>query len=166
MKDVARLDAFIKAEAHNDKRKGAEAGRELPFDLETVIRVCRQAGYFDHAVYLARKYERHDDYLRIQIEDAGKYRDALEYLRKLGPAAVRHSLLLYLGQSIDDGYFSQRTTLDDMAGFYSRSYPKKQHSFSWISALAQDSLPPLETRMKWTRKQRKIRQVDPPTSPT
>jgi len=90
IKDVARLDAFIKAEAHNDKRKSAGgAGHELPFDLETVIRVCRQAGYFDHAVYLARKYERHDDYLRIQIEDAGKYRDALEYLRKLGPAAVR-----------------------------------------------------------------------------
>ncbi|KIM33614.1 hypothetical protein M408DRAFT_310067 [Serendipita vermifera MAFF 305830] len=91
MKDVARLDAFIKAESHGDKRKGAgapDAGRELPFDLETVIRVCRQAGYFDHAVYLARKYERHDDYLRIQIEDAGKYRDALDYLRKLGPTVT------------------------------------------------------------------------------
>jgi hypothetical protein len=85
MKDVTRLDAFIKAEVHKD---GVKEG-ELPFDLETVIRVLRQAGYFDHAVYLAKKYERHDDYLRIQIEDAGRYKDALEYLRKLGPAAVR-----------------------------------------------------------------------------
>ncbi|KAG8803347.1 hypothetical protein FRC17_006193 [Serendipita sp. 399] len=85
MKDIDRLDAFIKGDAH----KGANSdSNELPFDLDTVIRVCRQAGYFDHAVYLARKYERHDDYLRIQIEDAGKYRDALEYLRKLGPAAI------------------------------------------------------------------------------
>lgn len=86
MKDVTRLDAFIKAEAH----KGGLKEGELPFDLETVIRVCRQAGYFDHAVYLARKYDRHDDYLRIQIEDAGRYKDALEYLRKLGPVEVCH----------------------------------------------------------------------------
>jgi vacuolar protein sorting-associated protein 11 len=135
MKDVARLDAFIKAEAHNDKRKsagGAEAGRELPFDLETVIRVCRQAGYFDHAVYLARKYERHDDYLRIQIEDAGKYRDALEYLRKLGPAAVRHFLFRHLGDCADNDWVSRRITLDDMVEFYSRNYLKRRRSFSWI----------------------------------
>jgi vacuolar protein sorting-associated protein 11 len=89
MKDVASLDAFIKADAYKDKHKGAaHGGSELPFDLETVIRVCRQAGYFDHAVYLAKKYDRHEDYLRIQIEDAGKYKDALDYLKKLGPAVV------------------------------------------------------------------------------
>jgi len=50
--------------------------------------VCRQAGYFEHASYLAKKYERHEDYLRIQIEDAGNFSDALAYLRKLGPEAV------------------------------------------------------------------------------
>src|SRR5260221_8950680 len=61
---------------------------ELPFDLETAIRVCRQAGYFEHAGYLAQKYERHEDYLRIQIEDAGNFGDALAYLRQLGPEAV------------------------------------------------------------------------------
>ncbi|KAG8779740.1 hypothetical protein FRC20_003526, partial [Serendipita sp. 405] len=92
MKDVDRLDAFIKGDA----QKGVSSdSNELPFDLETVIRVCRQAGYFDHAVYLAKKYERHDDYLRIQIEDAGNYRDALEYLRKLGPAASESNLTRY-----------------------------------------------------------------------
>lgn len=85
MKDVTRLDAFIKTETH--KGEGKEG--DLPFDLDTVIRVCRQAGYFDHAVYLAKKYERNEDYLRIQIEDAGRYKDALDYLRKLGPVAVR-----------------------------------------------------------------------------
>lgn len=50
--------------------------------------MCRQAGYFEHASYLAKKYERHEDYLRIQIEDAGRVGDALEYLRKLGPEVV------------------------------------------------------------------------------
>ena len=87
LKDVARLDNFIKTES---KRSSADGeGGELPFDLETAIRVCRQAGYFEHASYLAKKYERHEDYLQIQIEDAGNYRDALTYLRRLGTEAVR-----------------------------------------------------------------------------
>lgn len=81
LKDVSRLESFIKTESKRDSD-------ELPFDLETAIRVCRQAGYFEHAGYLAQKYERHEDYLRIQIEDAGNFGDALAYLRRLGPEAV------------------------------------------------------------------------------
>lgn len=84
LKDVTRLDSFIKTES----KRNADNTDELPFDLETAIRVCRQAGYFEHASYLAKKYERHEDYLRIQIEDAGNFRDALIYLRKLGLEAV------------------------------------------------------------------------------
>jgi hypothetical protein len=81
LKDVSRLESFIKTESKRDSD-------ELPFDLETAIRVCRQAGYFEHASYLAQKYQRHEDYLRIQIEDAGNFADALAYLRRLGPEAV------------------------------------------------------------------------------
>jgi hypothetical protein len=87
LKDVARLDGFIKTEA----RRGADTDA-LPFDLDTAIRVCRQAGYYTHAGYLAKRWARHEDYLRIQIEDAGNYRDALAYLRHLGPDAVRHPI--------------------------------------------------------------------------
>ncbi|KIJ34675.1 hypothetical protein M422DRAFT_263241, partial [Sphaerobolus stellatus SS14] len=95
LKDVSQLDSFIKVESH--KTSGNKD--ELPFDLQTAIRVCRQAGYFEHASYLARKYERHEDYLRIQIEDAGNYKDALTYVRKLGPEAAQSSLVRY-GQSL------------------------------------------------------------------
>ncbi|KAG5725103.1 Vacuolar protein sorting-associated protein 11 like protein [Termitomyces sp. T112] len=91
LKDVTRLDSFIKTES----KRNAEDDDELPFDLVTAIRVCRQAGYFEHASYLAKKYERHEDYLRIQIEDAGNYRDALQYLRKLGPDAAENNLARY-----------------------------------------------------------------------
>jgi vacuolar protein sorting-associated protein 11 len=89
LKDVARLDSFIKTEVSIRSDDGGSETKELPFDLDTAIRVCRQAGYFEHASYLAKKYARHEDYLRIQIEDAEKYADALAYLRKLGAAAVR-----------------------------------------------------------------------------
>lgn len=100
LRDVTRLDAFIKSTSTSttssrlSSTKAREASADqLPFDLETAIRVCRQAGYFEHAVYLAKKYERHDDYLRIQIEDVGNVKDALGYLRSLGPEVVRMRFL-------------------------------------------------------------------------
>lgn len=97
LKDVSRLDSFIKTESRRKHTNAqGEDTDELPFDLDTAIRVCRQAGYFEHASYLAKKYARHEDYLRIQIEDAGNYKDALTYLKKLGPEAVRLSLYLCL----------------------------------------------------------------------
>lgn len=91
--DRARLDSFIKTEARK------QDGETLPFDLETAIQVCRQAGFFEHATYLARKFGRHEDYLRIQIENAEEYDDAIHYLRSLGPQACEENLLRY-GRSL------------------------------------------------------------------
>ena len=100
LKDVARLDSFIKTESKRvGSMNGEDEKEELPFDLETAIRVCRQAGYFEHASYLAKKSERHEDYLRIQIEDAANFKDALAYLRKLGPETVCQ---LFLNVSVLD----------------------------------------------------------------
>ncbi|CAG8751332.1 12664_t:CDS:2, partial [Cetraspora pellucida] len=73
LKDVARLDQFIKTD-----------NEELKFDVETAIKVCRQAGYYEHAVYLAEKSHEHYSYLKIQIEDVKDFENALEYIRKLG----------------------------------------------------------------------------------
>lgn len=87
LKDVARLDSFIKTEARPSS-EGDMSRDEPPFDLDTAIRVCRQAGYFEHASYLAKKFKRHEDYLRIQVEDTGNYKDALAYVRRLDPEAV------------------------------------------------------------------------------
>jgi hypothetical protein len=84
LKDVFRLDSFIKTES----QRNSNDSNELPFDLNTAIRVCRQAGYFEHASYLAKKFEKHEDYLSIQIEDTANFKDALKYLRRLGPEAV------------------------------------------------------------------------------
>jgi hypothetical protein len=103
LKDHARLDAFIKdkeADAAKARAKGAGDGAttsadELPFDLDTAIRVCRQAGYYDHAIYLAKKYEQHQEYLRIQIEDRQEWVDAVRYIRTLGPEEVRRWVPLH-----------------------------------------------------------------------
>ncbi|XP_032237087.2 vacuolar protein sorting-associated protein 11 homolog isoform X2 [Nematostella vectensis] len=71
LKDVSKLDEFIMSE------------KELNFDVETAIKVCRQAGYFKHAVNLANKFEQHDWYLKIQLEDLHDYQKALEYIAQL-----------------------------------------------------------------------------------
>lgn len=63
--------------------------------METAISVCRQAGYFEHAVYLAEKFQEHDMYLDIVIEDTKKYDTALAYIRKLGPYEADRNLHKY-----------------------------------------------------------------------
>lgn len=67
----------------------------LPFDLNTAINVCRQGGYFEHAAYLARRYGRHDEYIRIQIEDLSDYKDAMRYIRSLSIEDAERNLLKY-----------------------------------------------------------------------
>ncbi|KAK9896216.1 hypothetical protein P389DRAFT_76246 [Cystobasidium minutum MCA 4210] len=88
LKDTERLDAFIKASS-------PRPNGELPFDLETAINVCRQAGYFEHAVYLAKTYNQPEEYLRIQIEDREEWKDAVEYIRTLGLQAAEANLKKY-----------------------------------------------------------------------
>ncbi|KAF7729543.1 hypothetical protein EC973_004217 [Apophysomyces ossiformis] len=83
LKDVSRLDHFIKTDS------------DLNFDLETAISVCRQAGYYEHAVYLAEKFEEHDLYLDIVIEDMRNYEIAINYIRKLGPREADSNLRKY-----------------------------------------------------------------------
>ncbi|KAL4242531.1 E3 ubiquitin-protein ligase PEP5 [Abortiporus biennis] len=109
LKDVSRLDNFIKTESKRVSSDG-DGKEELPFDLDTAIRVCRQAGYYDHASYLAKKYERHEDVLQIQIEDAGNYKEALNYLRRLGTEAAEHNLARY-GRAMLDSLPEETTQL-------------------------------------------------------
>ncbi|ORX37189.1 hypothetical protein BD324DRAFT_430480 [Kockovaella imperatae] len=84
--DLASLDAFLNSEMTDD---------ELPFDLDTAIRVCRQGAFFAHASFLAQRWGRHEEYLRIQIEDAGEFLAALRYLRGLDREVCTENLLLY-----------------------------------------------------------------------
>ncbi|XP_066929796.1 vacuolar protein sorting-associated protein 11 homolog [Clytia hemisphaerica] len=71
LKSVEKLNDFI----HTDN--------ELNFDVETAIRVCRQANYFEHALELAEKFDQHEWYLKIQLEDNKDYAKALNYMKRL-----------------------------------------------------------------------------------
>ncbi len=54
--------------------------------------MCRQAGYFEQALRLAKDREKHEWYLKILLEDLSDYRQALEYIQQLPP-----DLVCYLG---------------------------------------------------------------------
>lgn len=71
LKDVNKLDEFIRT------------GSERKFDVETAIKVSRQAGYFEHALYLAKHNNRHEWYLKILLEDVKDYNQALDYISTL-----------------------------------------------------------------------------------
>ncbi|GAA5984811.1 hypothetical protein JCM11641_002746 [Rhodosporidiobolus odoratus] len=87
--DSAALEAFIHSSSSassaldSSPRGAGEGPDEPPFDLETAIRVLRQAGYFSHASWLAGRYSLHGEYLRIAIEDEKDIPGALRYVRKL-----------------------------------------------------------------------------------
>ncbi|KAI0497698.1 hypothetical protein KFK09_020931 [Dendrobium nobile] len=76
LKDVEKLNKFI---------KGDDSVSEQRFDVETAIRVCRSAGYHEHAMYVAKKAKRHEWYLKILLEDLGSYQEALQYISSLEP---------------------------------------------------------------------------------
>jgi hypothetical protein len=53
------------------------------FDVETTIRVCRAAGYLEHAMFVAIKTGRHELHLKILLEDLARYEEALQYISSL-----------------------------------------------------------------------------------
>ncbi|KAJ3107659.1 Vacuolar protein sorting-associated protein 11 [Phlyctochytrium planicorne] len=83
-KDMARLDVFIKG-----------SGGDASFDVETAMRVCRQAGYFDHALWLAKKFGKHMQCLQILVEDLKRFEEAVEYVGSLDPLEQETELKRY-----------------------------------------------------------------------
>lgn len=85
--DDEALSRFIHSSSRTSsptrRNTNGEEVDEPPFDLETAIRVLRQATFFTHAIWLAQRYRLHAEYLRISIEDTSDYLGALKYVGDL-----------------------------------------------------------------------------------
>lgn len=81
LKDTAKLETFIKS-GNN-------------FDLDTAISMCRQGGYYEQAVFLAKKHGEHELVVDILIEDSKKYEEALDYIWRLQPDLAYPNLMKY-----------------------------------------------------------------------
>ena len=70
LKDEVKLNSFLMTE-------------NIEFDIDTAIKVLRQSGFYKQALNLSEKHGKHDDYLKIQLENSNNYLDALDYIKKL-----------------------------------------------------------------------------------
>lgn len=57
--------------------------------------MCRQGGYNDQAVYLAKKHGEHNLVVDVLIEDSKNYEGALDYIWKLEPDMAYPNLMKY-----------------------------------------------------------------------
>lgn len=90
-KDVGKLDTFI--------RESALTTNGASFDVDTAIRVCRQAGYFSHALHLAKSHKKSVWVLRVLMEDSHDPAAALDFLWTLDGREADFYLRIY-GQEL------------------------------------------------------------------
>lgn len=81
LKDTEKLETFIKSGTN--------------FDLDTAISMCRQGGYYDQAVFLAKKNSEHELVVDILIENSKNYDEALDYVSRLEPEGAYPNLMKY-----------------------------------------------------------------------
>ncbi|XP_067935416.1 vacuolar protein sorting-associated protein 11 homolog isoform X2 [Watersipora subatra] len=86
LKDEDKLDEFILKKDRNN---------EVTFDIETAIKVLRQADYHGHALQLAQKHSRHEWYLKIQLENIKDFGAALKYMQDLSFSEAENALKKY-----------------------------------------------------------------------
>ncbi|XP_060522802.1 vacuolar protein sorting-associated protein 11 homolog isoform X2 [Cylas formicarius] len=67
---------------------------DLNYDVDVAIKVCRH-GSPAEALMLAKKHEKHDWYIKIQIEDHEKYSDVLDYISNLNFEEAEHYMKKY-----------------------------------------------------------------------
>ncbi|KAJ3252077.1 Vacuolar protein sorting-associated protein 11 [Boothiomyces macroporosus] len=79
--DMSKIDEFIDT--------------SLTFDVETAITVCRQASFFQQALRIASKFQQHDWFIKIQIEDLELYDESIEYLTVLPEPLFSTTLTKY-----------------------------------------------------------------------
>ncbi|GAA5840938.1 hypothetical protein JCM11251_007644 [Rhodosporidiobolus azoricus] len=119
--DDAALERFIHSSSSTTSRSSssdpASPPQEPPFDLETAIRVLRQASYFSYASSLASRYNLHGEYLRIAIEDEGDVQGALAYVRDLAKGEK--------GQSAADGSEEAKDAMKKWAGVLLAKEPEE-----------------------------------------
>ncbi|XP_066990678.1 vacuolar protein sorting-associated protein 11 homolog isoform X3 [Macrobrachium rosenbergii] len=84
LRDTQQLNEFIMS------RDGA-----VDCDVEMGVKVCRSAGYYDHALALAAKHNLHQHHLAILIDDKKDYVAALRYISTLEFNEAKENILRY-----------------------------------------------------------------------
>lgn len=73
LKESEKLKSFIQSDE--------EGTHHLKFDALNAINVLRSANCYNEALYLAKKNNLHDLYIKILCEDVGNYSETLSYIK-------------------------------------------------------------------------------------
>lgn len=85
--------------------------------------MCRQGGYHDQAVFLAKKHGEHDLVVDILIEDSKRYDEALDYIWRLEPDLAYVNLMKYARVLLEH---CPKDATQLFIDYYTRKYrPKK-----------------------------------------
>lgn len=79
------LNCYSKLKNENQLKEFIESYEKgnIEFNLETAIKVLRDAGFHEIAIYLAKQHKNHEWYFKVQMEDGGDVLSALEYMRSM-----------------------------------------------------------------------------------
>ncbi|KAK6495487.1 hypothetical protein TWF481_003503 [Arthrobotrys musiformis] len=113
LKDVDKLENFIRSD------------RGQRFDLNTVISLCRQAGYFGQAAFLARQNSENDIVMDIFMEDMRKFQDGMGFLMTMEPDSMHRNLLKW-GRTLLDEMPFETTSL--FIEFYTGIYAPREEA--------------------------------------
>ena len=89
------LNCYTKLKNEDSLNQFIKSEKNVSFDVDTAINVCRQAGYFEHAIYLAEAFKYYDLYINIQVEDLHNYHDVIFYMDKLPFKIVENNINRY-----------------------------------------------------------------------
>ena len=53
---------------------------KVEFNVDAAIQTLRAAGFYDNALYLAKRHERHAQFCEIQVEDIDNAKAAMTYV--------------------------------------------------------------------------------------
>lgn len=76
------LNCYSKLRTDQQLKQFIESYEEgnIQFEVEIAIKVLRDAGFYEFAIYLAKRHQKHDSFFQIQMEDNNNSEAALEYM--------------------------------------------------------------------------------------
>ena len=84
MRDQDALNRFIRMEGRWACDENADRSTvKVEFNVDAAIQTLRAAGFYDNALYLAKRHERHAQFCEIQVEDIDNAKAAMTYLETL-----------------------------------------------------------------------------------
>lgn len=99
------LNCYSKLKNDQQLKEFIESYEEenIRFDVDIAIKVLRDAGFQDLAIYLSKKHQRHELFFGIQLEDKGDCEAAIDYMNEMTDSNEMASYMKKYGRTMLKG---------------------------------------------------------------